>query len=285
MPKAESANLAMAKDVSYIHPSLRSLAVDIDLLDELPGNPRIGDVDAIAASLTQFGQVKPIVIRPKEDGRYVILAGNHTTHAARSLGWTHIAAVNGENMDESEAAAFALVDNRVADLAYTDEELIGPMIIDIAETYGELFDSVGWDEFEISAFYVNSSDEVESEVASGRAGGYVAPVVITQEETTSFTPTVSPVQIADASSETGTRLVAPDGTDARSTVLSGVGGSTSSAAGSTKKAQIQYTLVFDDASQMGRWWDFVRFLRSSPVYEGDTIAERLMAFVEAHGEF
>lgn len=280
----------MAKELSHIHPSLRSLAVDINLLDELPGNPRIGDVDAIAASLSQFGQVKPIVIRPTENGRYVILAGNHTTHAARSLGWTHIAAVNGENMDEAEAAAFALVDNRVADLAYTDEELIGPMIVDISDQYVELFEAVGWDEFEVSAMLMGSSSEDESEVASGRAGGYVAPVIITDSVDT-FTPlappmpTVSPVHVADASTDTGTRLVAPEGTDTRSAVLAGVGGSTSSAAGSSKKAQVQYTLVFDDAAQMGRWWDFIRFLRSSPVYEGDTIAERLMAFIEAHGEF
>ena len=281
----------MSDDLSYIHPSLRSLAVDIDLLDELPGNPRIGDVDAIAASLDQFGQVKPIVIKPTENGRYVILAGNHTTHAARSLGWTHIAAVNGENMDDAEAIAFALVDNRVADLAYTEEDLVGPLIIDVAEVYGEVFEAVGWDEFELSSFMMNVTEEVESDVASGRAGGYVAPVIVTTEPeylptNPATQPTVTPVQVPSETSDTGTRLVAPEGTDTKSTVLAGVGGATSStAAGAGKKAQIQYTLAFDDAAQMGRWWDFVRFLRSSPVYEGDTIAERLMAFVEAHGEF
>lgn len=279
----------MSKDISHIHPSLQPLAIDISLLDELPGNPRIGDVDAIAASLDQFGQVKPIVIRPTGDGRFVILAGNHTTHAARSLGWTHIAAVNGENMDEAEAAAFALVDNRVADLAYTEEGLIGPMIAVISDSYVELFEAVGWDEFEISSMIMNADvEETDSEVASGRAGGYVPPVLTSSEppRLAPILPTVTPVQVEDLTMDTGTRLEAPAGTDVRSTVLGGVGGATSSSlAGAGKKASIQYTLVFDDGDQMSRWWDFIKFLRSSNVYEGDTIAERLMSFIEAHGEF
>ena len=48
--------------MSGIHPSLKSLAVDIDSLDYLEGNPRIGNVEAIMASYSEFGQVKPIVI-------------------------------------------------------------------------------------------------------------------------------------------------------------------------------------------------------------------------------
>lgn len=41
---------------------LVSLAVDIDTVRQLPGNPRRGDVDAVAASLQRFGQRKPIVV-------------------------------------------------------------------------------------------------------------------------------------------------------------------------------------------------------------------------------
>jgi hypothetical protein len=84
--------------------------------------------------------------------------------------------------------------------------------------------------------------------------------------------------------EEGVRFVAPAGTDERAAVIGGVGGATSQAP-NAKKAAAQYSIMFDDAAQMGRWWDFVRFLRASTVYEGDTIAERLMNFIEAHGEF
>jgi DNA polymerase elongation subunit (family B) len=59
--------------MSGIHPSLKSLAVDIDTLDYLEGNPRIGNVEAIMASYTEFGQVKPIVAKKNEDGTATVV--------------------------------------------------------------------------------------------------------------------------------------------------------------------------------------------------------------------
>ena len=47
-----------------IHESLRQLAVDIKNLMPLEGNPRKGNVQSIVASYQEFGQIKPIVIRP-----------------------------------------------------------------------------------------------------------------------------------------------------------------------------------------------------------------------------
>jgi hypothetical protein len=43
--------------------------------------------------------------------------------------------------------------------------------------------------------------------------------------------------------------------------------------------------VFDSSDQQRHWYDFIRFLRSSTVYEGATTAERLMMFIDAHGDF
>ncbi len=106
---------------------LAPLRVPIDSLHQLPGNPRRGDVTAVAASLARFGQRKPIVVN--DDG--TILAGNHTWRAARQLGWTEIAAVQVSD-DPATGKAFALADNRTGDLGgYDDEALL------------ELLDQVG----------------------------------------------------------------------------------------------------------------------------------------------
>jgi ParB-like chromosome segregation protein Spo0J len=95
--------------------SLKSLAVPIDSLQGLPGNPRRGDVDAVATSLSRFGQRKPIVVR-RDDG--TIIAGNHTWQAAKKLGWSEIAvAYVGD--DDVTAQAYALADNRTAELGST----------------------------------------------------------------------------------------------------------------------------------------------------------------------
>ena len=47
---------------SNINESIRHLVVPIDSLKQLEANPRRGDVEAIMASLVEFGQVTPIVV-------------------------------------------------------------------------------------------------------------------------------------------------------------------------------------------------------------------------------
>ncbi len=120
--------------------SLKNLAVSIDSLQGLPGNPRIGDVDAVAASLEKFGQRKPIVVR-KDDG--TIIAGNHTWQAAKKLGWKEIAvAYVGD--DDTTAQAYALADNRTAELGSYDEQALKDLIDKVAAVDPELVRISGW---------------------------------------------------------------------------------------------------------------------------------------------
>lgn len=73
-----------------IVPDLEHLAFPVDRLTPLPGNPRKGDVEAVARSYATFGQRKPIVAR-REGGGGIVIAGNHQLAAAQQLGWAHIA--------------------------------------------------------------------------------------------------------------------------------------------------------------------------------------------------
>ena len=120
--------------------SLRALAVPIDTLKGLPNNPRLGDVETVAASLTRFGQRKPIVVR-KDDG--TIIAGNHTWQAAKKLGWTEIAvAFVGD--DDVTAKAFALADNRTAELGTYDEQALINLIKEVHAVVPEYVRDAGW---------------------------------------------------------------------------------------------------------------------------------------------
>lgn len=49
-----------------INADLLGLAQPVDSVSLLPGNPRRGNVEAVAASLTRFGQRKPIVARASD---------------------------------------------------------------------------------------------------------------------------------------------------------------------------------------------------------------------------
>jgi hypothetical protein len=131
-------------DKKMIIESLRSLATPIENLKALPGNPRKGDVDAVAKSLERFGQRKPIVAR-KDDG--TIIAGNHTWQAAKKLGWSEIAvAFVGD--DDVTAKAYALADNRTAELGSYDDEALAAMISSVSDISTDLLLSTGWRETE-----------------------------------------------------------------------------------------------------------------------------------------
>ena len=116
---------------------LHGLQAPIDSLHQLPGNPRRGDVDAVAASLQRFGQRKPIVARA--DG--TITAGNHTWQAAKQLGWDRIAVVRVDD-DDATASAFALADNRTAELGSYDDGLLLDLIQSIDDK--DLLADTGW---------------------------------------------------------------------------------------------------------------------------------------------
>jgi ParB-like chromosome segregation protein Spo0J len=118
-----------------INPDLIGLAHPVSSLSTLPGNPRRGDVEAVAASLKRFGQRKPIVARASDR---VVIAGNHTLQAAVSLGWDEVA-VSFVNDDESTSQAYALADNRISDLSSYDDQAL----LDLLESV-EIFDGTGY---------------------------------------------------------------------------------------------------------------------------------------------
>lgn len=119
---------------------LADLAVPIESLKPYGRNPRRGDVEAIAESLEVNGQYRPIIVR---ESTGEVLAGNHTLQAAKSLGWSTIAAVTVDVSDE-QAARIVLVDNRANDLAgYNDAA-----VLEVIERAGAL-PGTGWQEAEV----------------------------------------------------------------------------------------------------------------------------------------
>lgn len=108
----------------------------IDDVQPHPDNARIGDVSAIAESLNRFGQVKPIVVQKSTS--YVV-AGNHTREAAKSLLWTHIAAVVLD-IDDETAKAYLLADNRLSDRAKYDQAKLYETLEGLLDLDGTGFD-------------------------------------------------------------------------------------------------------------------------------------------------
>ena len=115
----------------------------IDAVRPDPRNPRLHDernLAAIRTSLQRFGQQKPIVI----DRAGVILAGNGQHAAAVSLGWTHLAVVRSA-LAGADGTAFAIADNRTAELAAWDQEALAELLNELAEEDAELVAACGFD--------------------------------------------------------------------------------------------------------------------------------------------
>lgn len=92
--------------------------------------------DAIKRSLGRFGQQKPIVALA--DG--TVIAGNGTLEAARELGWETLRVAVWECDDPDQARAYAIADNRTAELAEWDEVGLAEQLQQI----GGLADWAGW---------------------------------------------------------------------------------------------------------------------------------------------
>lgn len=105
-----------------------------------PANARQHDeknLKAIQGSLNQFGQRKPIVITAAG----VVVAGNGTVEAAKRLGWLKIDAVRvpGDWTPE-QTKAFALADNRTAELAAWNTEALTAQLQELEEKGWEIAD-------------------------------------------------------------------------------------------------------------------------------------------------
>ena len=134
--------------IHRVNAQLRPFLIAIDELHEDPDNAREHDErnsESIAKSYEQFGQQKPIVC----NGNGKIVAGSGQLAAARDrLGWTHIACIKFDDDNDAAQLAFAIADNKTAELATWNY----PMLIESFATLQndqDLLDATGFAEFEI----------------------------------------------------------------------------------------------------------------------------------------
>jgi len=92
-------------------------------------NPRINDaaVDAVAASLKEFGWRQPIVV----DGDGVIIVGHTRWKAAQKLGLEHVPVHVATDLTEAQIKAYRIADNQTATIAEWDYELLPLELADL----------------------------------------------------------------------------------------------------------------------------------------------------------
>lgn len=91
-------------------------------LKEYENNPRHNEsaVDAVAASIENFGFKVPIVI----DKDNVIIAGHTRLKAAKKLGIQKVPCIVADDLTEEQVKAFRVADNKTAEIAEWDTDLL-----------------------------------------------------------------------------------------------------------------------------------------------------------------
>lgn len=126
---------------------------NIDELVPYENNPRdnTAAIDAVAASIKEFGFKNPIII----DSDNVIVAGHTRLKAAQKLKIQNVPCVVADDLTQEQVNAFRLADNKTAELAEWDLELLNSEL--------ELIDGIDMTEFGFELDIADEQEVVEDE--------------------------------------------------------------------------------------------------------------------------
>lgn len=118
----------------------------VDCLIPYARNPRKNDsaVDAVAASIKEFGFRQPIVV----DDEMVILVGHTRAKAAKKLGLVEVPVHVASGLTESQKKAYRIADNRLNELAEWDDDLLALELEDLRMDDFDL-GTMGFDDGEV----------------------------------------------------------------------------------------------------------------------------------------
>ena len=133
--------------------------VSIDKLIPYVNNARTHSpeqINKLRSSLREFGFVNPVII----DQNYNVVAGHGRLMAAREEGFTEVPCVLVDYLTEAQRKAYILADNRYAEDAGWDEEMLR---VELEELQGMEFDMslTGFDEKELSDLFGNEDKAEE----------------------------------------------------------------------------------------------------------------------------
>ena len=129
---------------------MQIVSLKIEDLNPYKNNPRINDeaVRYVASSIKEFGFKVPVIV----DENYVIVAGHTRVKAAKQLGIKEVPCIIADDLTPEQIKAFRLADNRVAEIAEWDVELLQAELQDLKLDF-DMFD-----------FGFNEDDESDEEV-------------------------------------------------------------------------------------------------------------------------
>jgi ParB family chromosome partitioning protein len=102
--------------------------IALDRIDSNPDQPRLtfdeSSLEELAASVREHGVLQPILVRPRPEGRFQLIAGERRWRASHLAGLTEVPAMI-EEIDDDTALEIAIIENlQREDLSPLDEALM-----------------------------------------------------------------------------------------------------------------------------------------------------------------
>lgn len=176
----------------------------IDSLTPWDRNPRRNDgaVESVAHSITRFGFGAPIIARTSDR----VIIGGHTRYkAAQRLGLDKVP-VRFLDLDPAEAAALALADNKLGELAEWDDDAVAEILGEL-EQQGTPIDGLGWDDDELSTLIGADVDAIDGDPFASLPDGppefRTMSFTLTEEQQQSVNDAIKAAQDAGPFIETG----------------------------------------------------------------------------------
>jgi len=124
--------------------------IEVDHIDSNPEQPRLAFDEAtlleLASSIREHGVLQPILVRPRDDGRYQLIAGERRWRASRIAGMATIPALV-EDIDDDTALEISIIENlQREDISVLDEAaMYDRMIREHGYSIRKLADKLGKD--------------------------------------------------------------------------------------------------------------------------------------------
>jgi ParB family chromosome partitioning protein len=124
--------------------------IEVDHIDSNPQQPRLAFDEAtlaeLALSIREHGVLQPILVRPRDDGRYQLIAGERRWRASKIAGMLTIPALV-EDIDDDTALEISIIENlQREDISVLDEAaMYDRMIREHGYSIRKLADKLGKD--------------------------------------------------------------------------------------------------------------------------------------------
>lgn len=119
-------------------PELKVERMPIEALKPYDGNAKLHtreQIDAVEASIKEFGFGNPVIIWHDEAGDPVIVAGHARVTAAKNLGMREVPCIVRDDLTDAQRRAYVLADNQTTMMTGWDPDQLAYELDTLAESF------------------------------------------------------------------------------------------------------------------------------------------------------